>query len=74
MWGSVPTHPLTDLGIQDTWYFANPGRGPEHSCGSQARQDPLPTFSSLLPVWDKAEVLGSLLRILQFIHCIRERA
>jgi len=30
--------------------------------------------SSLLPVGDKAEVLGPLLRILLCIHCIGERA
>lgn len=42
--------------------------------GPRPGRTPLPAFSSLLPVWDKAEVLGPLLRILQFIHCIGEKA
>lgn len=73
MRGSAQNYLLADLGIQDIWYFANPGCGPKHSCGSQAPPHPHP-FSSLLPVWDKAEVLGPLLRILLCIHCIGERA
>lgn len=73
MRGSARNDLLADLGIQHTRCFANLDAALSVDAGPRLGGTPAP-FSSLLPVWNKAEVLGPLLRILRFIHFIGERA